>query len=64
MKGRASIVLALARAAPATIGAIAVALFVARELGQWVPDSIAMGIAMFPGGFAAGYLARRKTRST
>jgi hypothetical protein len=50
------------RASPAIAGAIALGLFGARELGMVLPDSVAMGLAMFPAGYVAGLAARVVTR--
>jgi hypothetical protein len=36
---------------------VAVGLFVARELGELVPDSLAASVAMFAAGYLAGWVS-------
>jgi hypothetical protein len=61
MKLRARSVLGMIRRAPVLggiAGGVLASLVLARELGLFLPDSVAMGLAMFPGGFIAGLVAR------
>jgi hypothetical protein len=64
MSARAIVWLVVSRA-PVVAGAVCGSLFVARELGIFLPDSVAMGLAMFPGGLVAGVvlgLGRRRAQ--
>lgn len=60
-----TVLVGLMRAAPGVAAAVGLGLFAARELGELLPDPIAMALAMFPAGYMAGRLrlARRSKPS-
>ena len=47
----------LPRAPLLVTGGVAVGLFLARELGELVPDNLAATICMFLAGFGSGWIA-------
>jgi hypothetical protein len=46
------------------VAAAAAGLFLARQLGELVPDALAIGVSMFAAGYLAGLLERRTRAAT